>query len=60
MRERMQDHGAQSFCFLPLTTARRRLGTLVFTSKQPGMYDNAEVRFLQLIANQVAVAVEVA
>ena len=58
MLERVQQHGAQSFCFLPLTTARRRLGTLVFTSKQPATYDNADVHFLQLIANQVAVAVE--
>src|SRR6185369_576998 len=33
-------------------------GTLVFTSKQPATYDNADVHFLQLITNQVAVAVE--
>ena len=58
LRERVQQHGAQSFCWLPLTTARRRLGSLVFTSKQAGTYDNADVRFLQLIVNQVAVAVE--
>jgi formate hydrogenlyase transcriptional activator len=58
MRERVLQHGAESFCFLPLTTARRRLGTLVFTSKQPVTYDSADVNFLQLVANQVAVAVE--
>jgi formate hydrogenlyase transcriptional activator len=58
MLERVQQYGVQSLCFLPLTTARRRLGTLVFTSKQPGTYDKAEVQFLQLVANQVAVAVE--
>ena len=56
--ERVQQYGMQSGCWLPLTTARRRLGTLVFTSKQPATYDNAGVNFLQLIANQVAVAVE--
>jgi formate hydrogenlyase transcriptional activator len=56
--ERVREHAAQSFCFLPLTTARRRLGTLVFASKQPATYDNSDARFLQLIANQVAVAVE--
>ena len=33
--ERVQPYGLESFCWLPLTTARRRLGTLVFTSKQP-------------------------
>ena len=58
MLERVEPYGMQSYCWLPLTTARRRLGTVVFTSKQPGMYDNADLHFLQLIANQVAVAVE--
>ncbi len=56
--ERVQSYGVQSYCWLPLTTARRRLGTLVFTSKQPSAYDQADVGFLQLVANQVAVAVE--
>ena len=54
----MQPYGVQSYCWLPLTTARRRLGTLVFASKQPSAYDAADVGFLQLVANQVAVAVE--
>ena len=56
--ERVQPYGVQSFCWLPLTTARRRLGTLVFACKQPSAYDTADVDFLQLVANQVAVAVE--
>ena len=56
--ERVQEYGVQSYCWLPLTTARRRLGTLVFTSKQPGTYDRSDMRFLQLVATQVAVAVE--
>ena len=43
---------------LPLTTARRRLGTLVFASRQPAAYEAADAGFLQLVANQVAVAVE--
>jgi formate hydrogenlyase transcriptional activator len=47
-----------SVCFLPLTTARRRLGTLAFGSKQAGAHDSADVDFLQQVANQVAVAVE--
>lgn len=57
MMERLQPYGVQSLCWLPLTTARRRLGALVFTSKQPGTYDGSDVDFLQLVANQVAVAV---
>jgi formate hydrogenlyase transcriptional activator len=32
--ERVRGYDVQSYCWLPLTTARRRLGTLVFTSKQ--------------------------
>src|SRR6516225_11728286 len=56
--ERVQPYGVESFCWLPLTTARRRLGALVFTSKQPSAYDTADLDFLQQVANQVAVAVE--
>ena len=57
-REEVKPFGAQSACGLPLTTARRRLGTLVFACKQPSAYDAADKSFLQLVANQVAVAVE--
>lgn len=56
--ELVQRYGGECFCYLPLTTARRRLGALVFGSRQSGTYDNADVHFLQLVANQVAVAVE--
>jgi formate hydrogenlyase transcriptional activator len=56
--ERVQPYGVESYCWLPLTTARRRLGALVFTSKQQSTYDTADVDFLQQVANQVAVAVE--
>jgi formate hydrogenlyase transcriptional activator len=56
--ERVQPYGVQSYCWLPLTTARRRLGALVFTCKEPSAYDGADLGFLQLVANQVAVAVE--
>jgi formate hydrogenlyase transcriptional activator len=41
--ERVQWYGVQSDCWLPLTTARRRLGTLVLTSKQPSAYDTADM-----------------
>jgi formate hydrogenlyase transcriptional activator len=54
----VQPHGVQSCCWLPLTTARRRLGALVFVSKQPSAYDMADLDFLQQVANQVAVAAE--
>jgi formate hydrogenlyase transcriptional activator len=47
-----------SLCYLPLTTARHRLGALGFASGQIAAYDGADMDFLQLVANQVAVAVE--
>lgn len=56
--EQVRPYGVQSLCWLPLSTARRRFGTLVFSSKRPSSYANSEVHFLQLVANQVAVAFE--
>jgi formate hydrogenlyase transcriptional activator len=57
-QERAKRYGVQSSCHLPLTTARRRLGTLVFACKQPYAYDTTDVSYLHLVANQVAVSVE--
>ena len=56
--ERVKPFGVHSLCGLPLTTARRRLGALVFGSRQAGAYDAADLDFLQQVANQVAVAAE--
>ncbi len=56
--ERVREFGVQSYCWLPMTTARRRLGALVFTSKRAGTYARSDLDFLQLVANQVGVAVE--
>src|SRR5712671_6843594 len=56
--ERAKLFGVNSLCYLPLTTAHRRLGVLVLACKQAGAYDTADVDFLQQVANQVAVAVE--
>src|SRR6201987_5812568 len=56
--ERAKRYGVQSSCHLPLTTARRRLGVLVFACKQPYAYETADASYLQLVANQVAVSVE--
>jgi formate hydrogenlyase transcriptional activator len=58
VREVMHKTGRTSSVILPLTTARRRLGTLGLGSKNPGAYDNADIDFLRQVANQVAVAVE--
>ena len=56
--ERARAYGIQSVCELPLTTARRRLGTLCFACKEPAAYEAPDLDFLQLAANHVAVAVE--
>jgi formate hydrogenlyase transcriptional activator len=56
--ERVEPLGAKSVCILPLTTARQRLGTLVFASKQEGAYAPADLDFLQRVAQQVAIAFE--
>ena len=58
LRERARPYAVQSFCWLPLTTARRQLGTLNLACKQTAAYDSADLDFLRLVANQVAVAVE--
>lgn len=56
--EKVEPLGARSVCILPLTTARQRLGTLVFASKQEGAYAGADLEFLTRVAQQVAVAFE--
>lgn len=48
----------KSFCILPLTTAHRRVGAVGFGSQQVGTYGEAGVEFLQLVARQIAVAVD--
>jgi formate hydrogenlyase transcriptional activator len=46
LRQRLEPYGIQSNCWLPLSTARHRLGVLVFTCRQPAMYDHVNVHFL--------------
>ena len=48
----------QSACILPLTTAYRRLGSLGFGSRRTNTYAPDEVRYLSLVADQVALAVD--
>jgi formate hydrogenlyase transcriptional activator len=51
-------HGIASFCAVPLTTARRTLGTLHFGSCIEDAYTAADVEFMSRVARLVAVAVE--
>jgi len=54
----MKEDGANSFCFVPLTTAVRRLGAMGFLSLQKEAYGETDLEFLQQVAKQVAVAVD--
>jgi len=51
-------NGLHSLCLVPLSSAHRRLGALGFSSLKPGHYKKADVDFIQLVARQVAIAVD--
>ena len=53
-----RQYGIKSACVLPLTTAHSRLGGLGFCAAQTSAYCEQEVRFLTLVADQVALAIE--
>lgn len=54
----MREDGVQSCAVVPLTTATRQLGGLVFSSRQVDAYGDADLALLQQVGRQVAVAVE--
>jgi formate hydrogenlyase transcriptional activator len=56
--ERIRTLGLQSICALPLSTAHRKLGTLVVSSRLPEAYGTDDVRFLALAASQIALAMD--
>jgi len=58
MMKLYEDFSIQSACILPLTTAYRRLGSLGFGVQTPHAYSSEEVRYLSLVADQVALAVD--
>jgi formate hydrogenlyase transcriptional activator len=58
MIDRLVKLGLRSACVLPLSTAHRRLGSLAFTSRLVDAYSPEEQRFLSLVANQIAVAID--
>ncbi len=51
-------HGVRSYCVLPLATARRELGGLHFASSTKDAYASEDIKFMQKVAGQVAVALE--
>jgi formate hydrogenlyase transcriptional activator len=54
----LRDHELKSYCALPLTSPVRRIGALSFGSLHRNAYPREDVDFLQLVARQVAVAVD--
>ena len=54
----MREAGLRSLCAVPLTTAHRRLGSVIIASVQPGAYTPDEVRFFSLVADQIALATD--
>jgi formate hydrogenlyase transcriptional activator len=56
--ERLSRLGLRSLCALPLSTAHRKLGSLVFASHLDDAYSHEDQQFLSVVANQIAVAMD--
>ncbi len=54
----MRQAGLQSVSAFPLTTAHRRLGSIVIASVHRDAYSREEVRFCSLVADQIALAMD--
>jgi len=54
----LRDKPVKSLCSIPLTTAHQRLGVLNIWSEEVGAYDEFDLEFAQLVASQIAVAIE--
>ena len=54
----LKEYGIRSHCTFPLTTAHGRLGTFAVGSDRVDAYSEEDVRFLSLIADQIAVAID--
>ncbi len=54
----LREKGLQSYCWLPLTTADKRLGALGLGSSQTNAYGEKDMRLLPRVAKLVAVAME--
>ncbi len=56
--DRLVETGIRSLYAVPLSTAHRQLGSLVFVSHLEEAYSTEDQQFLSLIANQIAVAMD--
>ena len=58
--ERLRMLGLRSLCAVPLSSAHQQLGSLVFSSQIADAYPPDEVKFLSLVAGQIALAMDYA
>src|ERR1700730_8131588 len=54
----LKEYGIRSYITFPLTTAHGRLGTLSVGSEHPDAYSEEDCRFLALVVDQIAVAID--
>jgi formate hydrogenlyase transcriptional activator len=54
----MRQAGLQSVCAFPLSTAHRKLGSLVIASIHRDAYSAEEIRFCSLVAGQIALVMD--
>jgi len=60
LEEALARHGIGSFVALPLATVSRPVGAMTFGCRRSGAFSGEEERFLSVVADQVALAIDVA
>ncbi len=58
--ESLNERGIVSTCSLPLARGHRHLGVLSIGTSRPNAYSSDEVRFLSLVAGQIALSIDAA
>lgn len=54
----LRQEGFETAAIVPLLVEQRAIGALSMDSRQPRQFEDEEIRFLQLMANQAAIAIE--
>ena len=58
IQEMLKSNRILSHCTFPLTTAHRRLGTIAVGSERLSAYSDEDLRFLGLVSDQIALAID--
>ena len=56
----LRDSGIRTYCVFPLIIARQSYGAMSFGSQQANAYGDSDLQFMEQLATQIAVAVDVA